>query len=67
MSRRAAAGSRHNKKHKWVGVQAKDTDSWRVRNEFTWPPFDWRMKPNHQARAVNIDHVFPALGQHAHA
>jgi hypothetical protein len=62
MSRRAAAGSRRNKRHKYVSTTWKDeqiTDG--------WPPLDWRMAPNHPSRKVDIKRCFPLLKeQHNH-
>lgn len=49
MSRRAAAGSRRNKKHRYVGTQYTDE-----RLYPGYPQPDWRMKPDHQARVVRL-------------
>lgn len=58
MSRRAAAGSRRNKKLKYVGTIYKDE-----RTYDGWPPYDWRMQPHHPVRRVDIKRCFPLLAE----
>lgn len=49
MSSRRAAGSKRNKKYKFVGTRKSDGLSMRH------PTFDYLLKPDHKARAIDPD------------
>lgn len=56
MSRRKAAGSKRNKKHKFVGTRTRDCRQENNRRNY-YPDPTWKKSPDHKARAVSIDTV----------
>jgi hypothetical protein len=58
VSRQRAAGSRRNKKYKFVGTQPTDMrDQW-LFHLFNLP-IGTGSKPDHKSRAVSMDAMFP--------